>query len=377
MSDCASIVRRLPGLAAGALEEAEAAELELHLAGCAACRAAREHLDRTVAAFASLPPARPSARVWAGIRDGMERELTKPPARRRSMAWLAPAWGLAAASLILVLFVATPSTRPPGARLASGRAVIDGRELAVGALIPDGALVEIPGGRAELDFGPARAALAAGSRLRVVTSAGRSVVRLEAGSGDFEALRVETSLGAAEGTFSLDLDGWGGADLRVAATGTWRELGSGRERPIAEYAAFVADRAAAREAGARWGRREPGAREDGERLLPGFEERRAHRAAADLAWARWSARLRLDPPASGRLRDAVSRIAREGEAKGLPAGWLSRRSVALANPADRSNAMLLKGELESRVAPGLDAAQREDWHELLEDEEEGDDDDDD
>ncbi|MCC6740724.1 MAG: zf-HC2 domain-containing protein, partial [Planctomycetia bacterium] len=56
--NCIAIIERLGEHLDGALPEPEAAEVEGHLASCAACRAELEDLRRALAAVKAVPPVR-------------------------------------------------------------------------------------------------------------------------------------------------------------------------------------------------------------------------------------------------------------------------------------------------------------------------------
>lgn len=101
----------LTALLDGALAPARRAEVEAHLAGCAACRAERDALAGALAALGALPPP-PAPSPWFGAR--LEARLAEAaPARvgvlARLLAWrwrlAVPAAGLAAAAAVALLVV--------------------------------------------------------------------------------------------------------------------------------------------------------------------------------------------------------------------------------------------------------------------------------
>lgn len=101
----------LTALLDGALPPARAAEVERHLAGCAACRAARDRLAGAVARLAALPPP-PEPSPWFLTR--LEARLADEPPRARGLlaalaAWrwrlAVPATAVAAAAAMAVLAV--------------------------------------------------------------------------------------------------------------------------------------------------------------------------------------------------------------------------------------------------------------------------------
>lgn len=95
------VVDDLTALVDGALEEARRAEVEGHLAGCAACRAERERIARTLSALAALPAPAPPA---PGFEQRFYARLARESPRRRPLLarlgahpfrWLVPAGALA------------------------------------------------------------------------------------------------------------------------------------------------------------------------------------------------------------------------------------------------------------------------------------------
>ncbi len=99
------------------LSARQAADLELHLAGCIECRLAAERLDRAWGALSSLAPPRPAPDDWAAIEAGVD-------ARRRP--WL-PAW----------LDLGLVPTRAAATALLIAMAVIGGAGgLLIGRAIP-------------------------------------------------------------------------------------------------------------------------------------------------------------------------------------------------------------------------------------------------
>jgi anti-sigma factor RsiW len=99
---CAELDARIDALRDGELAEDERAELEAHLAGCAACTALHADLvalrERARRAPADIPP--PPA-VWAAVSRAALRRPPAPFAVRSSPVKFTP-WGLAAAAALLV-----------------------------------------------------------------------------------------------------------------------------------------------------------------------------------------------------------------------------------------------------------------------------------
>jgi anti-sigma factor RsiW len=104
----------------GALDEAAFQEMELHLAGCAECRAEERSLRALLAHAAALPrEIAPDRDLWAGIEARLDEAR---PAGRRA-GWTGWAAGLAAAAGV-ALALSTALHRPvPAGRPANGLAL--------------------------------------------------------------------------------------------------------------------------------------------------------------------------------------------------------------------------------------------------------------
>lgn len=101
MIDCESAILRLDDYVDGSLVADEKAEVEAHLATCAACRAELESLRALLARATSLPRTMPPpARVWTAIESEIQtrRAPLAFPARSRFSVPL-----LAAAAVVLML----------------------------------------------------------------------------------------------------------------------------------------------------------------------------------------------------------------------------------------------------------------------------------
>jgi anti-sigma factor RsiW len=101
MIDCKSATLRLDDYVDGALAADEKAEVEAHLATCAACRDELESLRALLARAASLPRTMPPpARLWSAIESEIQ-------TRRAPLAFAAPSRFsvplLAAAAVVLML----------------------------------------------------------------------------------------------------------------------------------------------------------------------------------------------------------------------------------------------------------------------------------
>jgi anti-sigma factor RsiW len=101
----------LPWYVTGRLDEAEAAQVEAHLDGCAECRAELRFEERLEAEVARLP-----LEVEAGWERMRRRIEADRPERRRPWAWRAGApylgWAVAAALLLGFAVTLAPSLRP-------------------------------------------------------------------------------------------------------------------------------------------------------------------------------------------------------------------------------------------------------------------------
>lgn len=118
---CEEIQERLDEYVDGGLAEAEFQAMELHLAGCEACRR-EERLLRAVLAHAEALPEekRPERDLWAGIAS----RIDEGTGRRRHTAWWNPV-ALAAAAAVVVavsgaLVVRQTRTPAPAPRTVQG-----------------------------------------------------------------------------------------------------------------------------------------------------------------------------------------------------------------------------------------------------------------
>ena len=100
---CRTVPKLLSLRIDGRLSARRAADVELHLASCSACRLEAERLQRSWGALAQLPPPPPAPDDWAAIEAGVD-------AQRRPWlpAWLDPGFvptRAAAAALFLAMAV--------------------------------------------------------------------------------------------------------------------------------------------------------------------------------------------------------------------------------------------------------------------------------
>jgi len=145
---CTDIRERLDDYVDGDLDEAAFQEMELHLSGCAECRAEERSLRALLAHAAALPAERlPSRDLWSGIEERLEGAR---PVRR---LWSVAGWGAglaAAAGVVLAL----SATLGPGRGPASGSP-------APASLVPAAIRTEDPVAEAERAYARAAADLMA------------------------------------------------------------------------------------------------------------------------------------------------------------------------------------------------------------------------
>jgi putative zinc finger protein len=118
---CDRVTERLDDYLDGELGEAEFQEVELHLAGCAACRDEERSLRAVVAMAAALPRRQePSRDLWPEIAEEIARRrrftLLRGAAARPGLYWAA---GLAAAATLAAVVWLAPRSTPP-APMAAG-----------------------------------------------------------------------------------------------------------------------------------------------------------------------------------------------------------------------------------------------------------------
>ena len=117
---CEQTIERLDDYLDGELGEAEFQEVELHLAGCAACREEERGLRAVVALAAALPRRQePSRDLWPEIADEIARgrrfTLLRTAATRSAWYWTA---GLAAAAAVVAVLWMAPRGTPEGPAVA-------------------------------------------------------------------------------------------------------------------------------------------------------------------------------------------------------------------------------------------------------------------
>jgi hypothetical protein len=115
MTSCHDVMDRLDDHVDGALAEREAADLESHLAACAACREEARRLRALLAGAAALPrEMEPRRDLWPGI---AARIAALGSAGRPGRSWWTPA-ALAAAAAVLMALAAQLPRRGPGPEVA-------------------------------------------------------------------------------------------------------------------------------------------------------------------------------------------------------------------------------------------------------------------
>jgi anti-sigma factor RsiW len=111
---CEEALERLDDYVDGALPEAEFQEIELHIAGCPACRAAEEGLRDLLARASSLPrEMRPPRDLWPAIRERIDPPRAIAPRPERSGARWWTLGSLAAAAAVVVALVSTLTSVGP------------------------------------------------------------------------------------------------------------------------------------------------------------------------------------------------------------------------------------------------------------------------
>src|SRR5215472_12794164 len=162
------ISRRLAAYLDGALSDTEARRAELHLRGCARCRAEYEQSRSAKAALVHLPLVQAPQSIWASIESGI-----------RIPAPVAFPWRLAvagAALLALVLAVFWFTLRPPGPRWEvlrlAGAPVVEKTPIRGSARISAGQWIETDAvSRAAVVIGVIGSVnVAPNTRLRIVTA---------------------------------------------------------------------------------------------------------------------------------------------------------------------------------------------------------------
>ena len=111
---CEEALKRLDDYVDGALPEAEFQEIELHIAGCPACRAAEEGLRDLLARASRLPREMPPPRdLWPAIRQRIDAPRVLAPRPERSGARWWTLGSLAAAAAVVVALVSTLTSVGP------------------------------------------------------------------------------------------------------------------------------------------------------------------------------------------------------------------------------------------------------------------------
>jgi hypothetical protein len=101
---CKDVLGKLDEYVDGTLPEAQLQEIELHLAGCAACREEEARLRRLLDLASALPQEiRPRRDLWPAITARLESADEPSPERETPRFWARPAWLAAAAALLFAV----------------------------------------------------------------------------------------------------------------------------------------------------------------------------------------------------------------------------------------------------------------------------------
>jgi len=101
---CKDVLGKLDDYVDGALREAQLQEIELHLAGCAACREEEARLRRLLDLASALPQEiRPRRDLWPAITARLESADEISRERETPRFWARPAWLAAAAALLFAV----------------------------------------------------------------------------------------------------------------------------------------------------------------------------------------------------------------------------------------------------------------------------------
>jgi anti-sigma factor RsiW len=108
MNECEKYAELASRYLDGELAGGEAAELERHLAGCAACRATLEEFRQADATAREI--SEPSGAEWAGVWERIEAQAERQVVVRiiQARIWKRAAWAAAAAALLLGIYVFAP-----------------------------------------------------------------------------------------------------------------------------------------------------------------------------------------------------------------------------------------------------------------------------
>jgi hypothetical protein len=90
----------------GTLSDTQRAQLDAHLAACAACREVARDLEQIHAAAASLPTLSPSRDLWNSIEARIEAPVVALGTHRRSPVVRWTSWQMAAAAVVLMAVTA-------------------------------------------------------------------------------------------------------------------------------------------------------------------------------------------------------------------------------------------------------------------------------
>jgi negative regulator of sigma E activity len=101
---CEDVLGKLDDYVDGTLPEAQLQEIELHLAGCAACREEESRLRRLLDLASALPQEiRPRRDLWPAITARLESDDEPSRERGTRRFWARPVWLAAAAAVLLAV----------------------------------------------------------------------------------------------------------------------------------------------------------------------------------------------------------------------------------------------------------------------------------
>lgn len=145
---CRELDERLGDYLDGALDDSSAADIELHLSGCAACASLVRDFESITRQGKALPSLVPSRDLWPAIEQRIGAEVVPLPASRKPHVARAATWqrirtGAIAAGLVGLTAVVTHSLTRRSAEVASS-AVQPPSVAAAPAAAPDSIVPSIP-----------------------------------------------------------------------------------------------------------------------------------------------------------------------------------------------------------------------------------------
>ena len=120
MATCDELRELLAAYADGELDETTRARVRAHLVGCPDCRRDLAGLERVDAMFRAAAVPEPAEAAWDRVSAALDRTLaasSPAPVRRERRGvfgwWLVPAGALAAAAILMAVFLMAPKPVPP------------------------------------------------------------------------------------------------------------------------------------------------------------------------------------------------------------------------------------------------------------------------